>query len=134
MHRREIQNHVWTTRCITQPEVRIFCILLPPKTSTTYQLQTRKTNSKVLIFQNLQHSYTKIFQNLQHIHTKFFKIYNTVTPKFFKNSTYLHKQLTKLIYLFISMYQKSMQAFKLIWYQLSNFHVGTVRYSHYLIL
>ena len=42
----EIQNNVWTWRCIFEPEVWIFCLLLPPKTSTPYQLQTIVCNFK----------------------------------------------------------------------------------------
>ena len=74
MHRRKVQNHVWTWRCIPQPEVWIFCLLLPSKTSTSHKLQTRKHYFKILTFQNLQHikiiskftTHQIFFQNLQH--------------------------------------------------------------------
>lgn len=52
VHWRKIQNYVWTWRCITKLEVRIFCLLLSSKTSTSHQFQARKFISKFLTFQN----------------------------------------------------------------------------------
>ena len=56
-----------------------------------HQRPTRNTNSKIAIFQNLQHIHIQIFQNLQHIYTK---IFNTSTQT--TNKTYL------FIYIYVS--------------------------------